>query len=347
MNLLKRLYGIHSPSGKEGKMRDFIRQHIRKNVPNCRIRNDEYGNIYITKGVAETYPCIVAHLDQVQKTHSKDFQVIDSGVILMGYSPSRHRMEGLGADDKNGIWIALKCLSRHDSIKVAFFVEEEIGCQGSMKADMEFFKDVRYVIQPDRRGTDDLITTIGWTDLCSKEFVKAIRPKRFGYKEEEGMMTDVLTLKENGLGVSCVNLSCGYFNPHTDYEFTEKKALLNCLRFVNHIIGNVTESYPHEDDGYGNITLDDIYIELEETIDWEITCNPSRKFEEIYSEIHELYPMASKSEVQAIYEQILAFHTASIDDDDNHNDNDDGDGYALFGNDDYDNNNENPQDINL
>lgn len=43
------------------------------------------------------------------------------------------------------------------------------------------------------------------------------------------MMTDVLELKERGLGVSCINLSCGYYEPHSDEEFTVKKDLLNCL----------------------------------------------------------------------------------------------------------------------
>ena len=40
------------------------------------------------------------------------------------------------------------------------------------------------------------------------------------------MMTDVLELKEKGLKVSCLNLSCGYYEPHTDHEFTVKKDLL-------------------------------------------------------------------------------------------------------------------------
>ena len=48
-------------------------------------------------------------------------------------------------------------------------------------------------------------------------------------KKNPGMMTDVLELKERGLGVSCINLSCGYYEPHSDEEFTVKKDLLNCL----------------------------------------------------------------------------------------------------------------------
>ena len=59
------------------------------------------------------------------------------------------------------------------------------------------------------------------------------------------MLTDVLELKEKGLAVSCINLSCGYYEPHTPHEFTVKKDLLNCLDLVRHIIGHCTGTYPH------------------------------------------------------------------------------------------------------
>ena len=83
------------------------------------------------------------------------------------------------------------------------------------------------------------------------------------------MMTDVLELKERGIGVSCINLSCGYYEPHTDEEFTVKKDLLNCLRLVEHIIENCLSVYPHEnlDTGYYGIDA--------ETEIWDIlNCDP-------------------------------------------------------------------------
>ncbi|MDA6986939.1 hypothetical protein OSM86_23565, partial [Escherichia coli] len=49
-------------------------------------------------------------------------------------------------------------------------------------------------------------------------------------------MTDVLTLKENGLEVRCANVSCGYYNAHTDEEITVRKDLQKCLDFVEHLI---------------------------------------------------------------------------------------------------------------
>lgn len=64
---------------------------------------------------------------------------------------------------------------------------------------MEFFEDCRFVIQPDRRGSGDLITSISGLSLCSDDFIKDIHPERFGYKETDGLMTDIEQLKENGL----------------------------------------------------------------------------------------------------------------------------------------------------
>ena len=75
--------------------------------------------------------------------------------------------------------------------------------------------------------------------------------EKWDYREENGLMTDILTLKENGLGVSCINVSCGYYNAHTDEEITVKKDLMKCLRFIEHIIEDCTNTYPHvQDDPY-------------------------------------------------------------------------------------------------
>lgn len=246
MELLKQLYCIHSKSNHEDKMLEFLINWLFANLPNAEIEMDESANLYVTKGVSETYPCIVAHVDQVQTLHSDDFQAIETSEIIFGWSSKNKRHEGLGADDKNGVWVALKCLLKYDVLKAAFFVGEEIGCVGSDKANMDFFSDCRFVLQCDRRGFDDLITEASLTELCSDEFAKAIHCEWFGYKESSGMMTDVMTLKENGLKVSCVNISCGYYKPHTDDEFTIKNDLLNCLSMVEYIVENLTDVYPHE-----------------------------------------------------------------------------------------------------
>lgn len=298
MNLLKKLYEIHSPSGNERAMKKFIKGYVKKHIPRVTFRSDHVGNLYMTRGISETYPCIVAHLDQVQREHSKDFKAIETEDIIFGYSPKNRKREGLGADDKNGIWIALKCLEKYECIKVAFFVSEEIGCIGSRNADMNFFEDTRFVIEPDRRGYEDLITDISYTSLCSNDFLRDIGFERFGYKEKSGMMTDVLELKERGLGVSCINLSCGYYEPHTHEEFTVKKDLLNCLRLVEHIIENCQSVYPHEN-------LDSEYYVMDtETEIWDIlSCDPNLSVEDLYEMYHTNYPFLEIEDFEKIYNE--------------------------------------------
>ena len=306
-SLLKQLFCIHSKSRKEGKLIKFLWNWIRQNVPAASIRCDKLGNMYITKGKSETYPCIVAHLDQVQERHSKDFMAYEAEDIIIGFSPKHRMQQGLGADDKVGIWIGLKCLQKFDAIKLAFFVGEEIGCKGSNEADMAFFEDCRFVIEPDRREANDLITVIGWTSLCSEEFLKDIGYQKYGYKETDGAMTDIETLKDNGLAISCVNLSCGYYKPHTDQEFVYKPAVSNCLAFVEHIIKTCTKVYPHVDDTaryerqnyYGDI-YDDFYDEIYDML----TNDPSLSFGDIEARFDDFYGRHNynKVELESAYE---------------------------------------------
>ena len=246
--LLKKLYSINSPSGKETDMENFVIEYVSR-ISGVNFWSDKRGNIYAEKRGSEIgseFPCIVAHLDEV---HTRDFGCHYStqrvGGILFGFDLSTDSFVGCGADDKNGIFIALSCLEKYDHIKVAFFVEEEIGCRGSSAADMSFFKDCRFVLQADRRNGSDFISRASFVDLCSAEFIADVNMEKFGYKEAAGSMTDVMALKENGLEVSCCNLSCGYYNPHTENEYTKISELNNCLDFVQSIIEGCTKVYKH------------------------------------------------------------------------------------------------------
>lgn len=243
--LLKSLYKVFSPSMNEKKMRRFIKRHINNNICGVTIVQDRAGNLLITKGESDSYPCICAHMDQVQHLHPKDFTCVENDDVIFGYSPKERKQCGLGADDKNGLFIALECLASYDAIKCAFFVGEEIGCKGSGAVDISFFDDCRYCIQIDRRGNSDMVTNI-YSEMCSEEFIRDVDCRSHGYEISEGLMTDVAELREKGVGVSCINLSCGYYEPHTDYEFTSKPDLQKCYDFVCHIIENCTKKYKYE-----------------------------------------------------------------------------------------------------
>lgn len=244
LELLISLYEIHSPSGGEKRMRKFIKKKAFEYGAD-HAEMDKHGNLFITKGIGD-YPCVVAHMDQVQKFHSKDFQCFVCGDTILGYSQSKKRQEGLGADDKNGIFVALECLRKFDNIKLAFFTEEECGTIGSSAADISFFDDCRFVVQCDRKGNSDFVNNIYSTSLCSKEFLHDTEMEKFGYTPHVGGLTDVYALSENYLEISCCNMSCGYYNPHTNEEVTSISDLERCRDFVFHIIDNCKKIYPHE-----------------------------------------------------------------------------------------------------
>ena len=243
--LLKSLYKVFSPSMNEKKMRRFIKRHVNNNIAGVTIVQDKAGNLLITKGESDIYPCICAHMDQVQRLHPKDFTCVENDDVIFGYSPKERKQCGLGADDKNGLFIALECLASYDAIKCAFFVGEEIGCKGSGAVDVSFFDDCRYCIQVDRRGNSDMVTSI-YSEMCSDGFIHDVDCWSHGYEISDGLMTDVAELRERGVEVSCINLSCGYYEPHTDCEFTSKSDLQKCYDFVCHIIENCTKKYKYE-----------------------------------------------------------------------------------------------------
>lgn len=247
MDLLKRLYSIHAPSGSEWPMIAFVKEYVERHIPDAEVRIDGYGNLYITKGQAsDGYPTLVCHLDQVQKQHSDDFTVTEAGGVLFGYSESKHRREGLGADDKNGIWICLKCLEQCPCLKVFMAVMEEKGLFGSKMADMRFFEDSLYVIEPDSPEGGNLKHELREIPCASAEFIDAIQPEAHGFKIIDGKGTDVLALKINGLKVSSVNVGAGYYRPHKDDEYTIISDLQQCLDYILFVIHNTHKRYPHE-----------------------------------------------------------------------------------------------------
>lgn len=247
MELLKELYGISALTHQEKDMIAFVSQKLTDLGVSFTI--DKAGNIYATKGKAATFPCIAAHLDEVHQAREKGYEVLFvKDEFIIGFNSGKREFNGIGADDKNGIWICLRCLEKYDNLKCVFFVGEEQGCIGSRQADMKFFDDCRFVLQCDRKGNSDFINRIYGDSLCSSQFLKDANLKEHGYKEENGMQTDVRTLRDRGLEISCANISCGYYYPHTPHEMTNIEDLKKCRKLVEHIIENCREVYTYKEE---------------------------------------------------------------------------------------------------
>lgn len=303
--LLKQIYAAHSLSGKEGKRRKVVRDYVRKNIPDCIMFTDPAGNLFITRGQSDTYPCIAAHLDMVCETRSRDFNTYETDEILFGFSLKNRRQESAGMDDGNGIFVAILMLERFPVMKVALFTREEVGAQGASECDLSWFDDCRFVIEPDRKGGTDIITDNGWITLCSDEFLHAIGYEAYGYKPTSGLLTDVFCLKERGLAVSCINVSIGYTNHHHDSEVTVKADLERGIDFIAHVIETCTDVYPHisEDDyswgRYGHVRDYDLYDWIEDYL----LYYPDATDEDIVAEFSDCTKM-DPYEIAAIAQEI-------------------------------------------
>jgi tripeptide aminopeptidase len=252
--LLIEILSIQTTSGNEFDMIAYIHRFCRENVPSAEIviKNS---NIYITKGKAEAYPCIVAHTDTVHDIH-KFYKVFEDDNCLFAFNSESGKQVGVGGDDKVGIWLALEMLIMKDNIKCAFFHSEEIGCIGSSDADMDWFKDVGYCLQGDRRGSNDFVNNISGK-LFSKAFSKNVAPilKEYGYKETSGSITDVGQLADNGIGVCVANMSCGYYEPHSDEEIVEFLDSNNCLNMMDMLVKSLgcnRYEYQREKENYNS-----------------------------------------------------------------------------------------------
>lgn len=243
LKLLKRLYLVNSPSRGEQPMMSFIINHCYK-IPNLKFEIDHYNNLFITKNTTnpEYYPCVVAHMDRVVTNHGPYRVVVNNGVIK-GEHIRNGLPSGLGADDSNGICIALQLLKEMPNLKVVFTTEEEIGAIGAREAalNIDFLNDVMYFLQADRRGSSDLITDTNGITVVSPEFLTDLSPImiKYGYQEDPtGTLTDIGELCEQ-LKICGCNISCGYYGAHSSKEYTVISELQNCLNFMEEVINTL------------------------------------------------------------------------------------------------------------
>ena len=136
--LLYSLLAIESESHDSSVMEAFILSYARRR--RWDIATDHLGNIYLTKGRAEVFPCIVAHMDTVHAITGESITPVTIEGRVTGMHASTMQQTGIGGDDKCGLYCALEIMGKLPACKAAFFVDEEVGCLGSSAADMDFFK---------------------------------------------------------------------------------------------------------------------------------------------------------------------------------------------------------------
>lgn len=241
VELLKTLFSIQTPSmdmPRQTNFKRFVLKWLKQNNVPFRAEEDEYGSLYITRGNAKIYPCVVSHIDTVHD-YNPALQIINTQDLVFGIDTSTGKQHGIGADPKNGVYFAMQMLKLNKAIKVVLFLDEEVGCIGSSNANIKFFKDCSFVCQLDRRSfTNDFIEYTNGIEVVSDSFKAAVQPilNKFQYQFNNGSVTDVGELVHSGIGICAFNFSNGSFNEHMDYETCSIPHLLNACNAAHEII---------------------------------------------------------------------------------------------------------------
>lgn len=241
LNKFKELLSVPSKTYQEDKMVNYLLDKLSQ-VEGIEVVCDDHKNIYVTKGTLgddEFYPMFISHTDTVHNlvdeiivkeeylprpyTFGKNFG--DEKVLCLKAYDNDGNPTGIGGDDKCGIFICLELLNKLDKIKIAFFVSEETGCHGSKMVNLDFLKDVGYCVQYDAPG-DHLISQSCWGTVLFDEngefFKKSYQAISEGFGNEMLVQshpyTDIMIMKQKS-DLSCINMSCGYYNMHTSNEF--------------------------------------------------------------------------------------------------------------------------------
>ena len=229
IDLLKEILSIPSFSSEEGKLINYLENYLSNKDVSMEI--DSQGNIIVTKGKSDCYPCLVAHTDTVHALVDEiDIREVErvnsqgeSKPALTGYLPKSDIPTGCGGDDKAGVFICLQLLDLFEEIKIFFPISEEIGCVGTKGAKAEWFSDVGYFIQFDSPENDTMSLSLRAKRLFDENGVfwnicKDLIHDHGIVQLQHHSFTDVGYLGERNQ-VDCLNLAAGYYNYHKQNEY--------------------------------------------------------------------------------------------------------------------------------
>lgn len=250
MELLKEVLSVQTNSGQTKRMRKYIRAYLKSR--GLKYETDNLGNTIVHKGDKSIKrPFVVSHIDTVHKVNG-NVTVHNINDFFIAIDELTMTQAGVGGDDKVGVWACLELLNdpEVENVSCAFFVDEEIGCIGSGAVSLSHFENATWIGQLDRKGNKDFITH----RIASEEFEKATKSiiKKHGYKflKNYSTITDSAELSSRGVGVSCFNMSCGYYSPHSDSEVVNIEDAIDAYELIKELVLSVTSTYSNTYKGY-------------------------------------------------------------------------------------------------
>ena len=197
---------------------------------------DELSNSYSDVVVGDGYVLakgdfpvlLTAHLDTVHENLPSQF-IYDKKLGAVS-SP-----EGIGGDDRCGVYMILEIIKKY-KCSVIFFEDEELGEIGAKKfvktKDAENLS-YNYILELDRKNSNDAV----FYGCKNQSFIDFITKKFF--KFNTGTASDISIIAPF-FNCGAVNLSCGYYNMHTTEEYVLLKDMDKSLKAVLKILKRTT-----------------------------------------------------------------------------------------------------------
>lgn len=212
-------------------------QPLRKAVANIIEKFYNKKDVVVTKNFVcawgEIPVALVAHLDTVHPLPPIEiFYDAEQSVI---WSP-----DGIGADDRAGVFAILNLLTEGYRPTVIFTTGEEIGGVGA-EAFIEAFPKpqvpIHFIIELDRCGKEDMV----FYDCHNPTFNKFIG--NYGFIENWGSFSDICIIAPDW-EVAAVNLSIGYEDEHTKWERLYCGLMMETIDKVRNILTDAAVSCP-------------------------------------------------------------------------------------------------------
>lgn len=180
---------------------------------------------------------LVAHLDTVHRQSPSIICYSQDGNYIM--SP-----QGIGGDDRCGVYIILSLLEKLPfKPHIVFTMEEEVGGRGASAFigyldNKQMCPELKYIVEFDRKGDKDCV----FYHCDNNEFVEFV--EGFGFKKAHGTFTDISIIAPS-LGVAAVNLSSGYYNPHTEHEYVSMKDMSDIINASYNMLCTESQTFEY------------------------------------------------------------------------------------------------------
>ena len=210
----------------QSEVKDYMQQYLISKQ--YKVINED-GFLY-AKGTVPVL--LVAHMDTVHKEQCKS--IMESGGMITS-------SQGIGGDDRCGIFIIANIV-KDIKCSVLLCEDEECGGIGARKFTKTNYitnLDVNYMIEFDRKGKDDAV----FYSCDNKDFTKFVTDGT-GYKEATGSFSDISLLMPASK-LCGVNLSCGYYSPHTIQEYVRYSEMMDTIDAAKNLINTKCEK-PYE-----------------------------------------------------------------------------------------------------